>query len=67
LTSDKAVLTIDEPFCIGCGLCSKLLPAYFELIDKKATVKKQIPMNQENELIKQGIEKCPAKAIKYKG
>ena len=29
-------IDIKEQYCIGCGLCEKLLPRHFEVIDKKA-------------------------------
>jgi NAD-dependent dihydropyrimidine dehydrogenase PreA subunit len=35
----QVMLEIKEEYCIGCGLCVKLLPDYYEMKDKKAVVK----------------------------
>lgn len=56
-------LAIREDYCIGCGLCQKLLPEYFELKGKKAVVKK-IPEGQEAiQSVQAFTEKCPSRAI----
>lgn len=56
-------LEIREDYCIGCGLCQKLLPEYFELKGNKAVVKK-IPEGQEaRQSVQAFIEKCPSRAI----
>lgn len=60
-----AVLRVDEHFCIGCGLCTRLSPDDFVIINKKAKISKKVLKKEENEKIKQAIDKCPAKAIDY--
>jgi len=62
--SKKAeTLEIKEDYCIGCGLCVKLLPEYYEMNQNKAVVTK-MPEGKEAVLaLKESIEKCPSKAI----
>ncbi len=60
-----AVLRVDEAFCISCGLCTRVAPEDFIMLNKKAKVNKTILKQEENEKIKSAIDKCPAKAIKY--
>lgn len=61
------VLEIKEDYCVGCGLCVKLMPEYYEMKDNKATVK-EVPDNQVvNELAKQSAQRCPTKAIIFNG
>lgn len=58
-----ATLEIKKDYCIGCGLCVKLLPEYYEMNQNKAVVTK-IPKGKEAILaIKESVEKCPSKAI----
>lgn len=63
--SEENILSIDYNFCIGCGLCTKILPNNFMIENKKAKVYKKISREQEDENIRLVIQKCPAKAIKY--
>lgn len=55
---------IDQDFCIGCGLCQKIAPDYFELRDNKAYVIKTDDIKDEK--LKESIKRCPAKIIKIK-
>lgn len=58
-----ATLEIKEDYCIGCGLCVKLLPEYYEMNRNKAVVTK-MPEGKEAILaLKESVEKCPSKAI----
>lgn len=62
---EGSILSVNEQYCIGCGLCVKILPNNFVITNKKAKVVKTILKSEENENIKTVIEKCPAKAIQY--
>lgn len=55
---------ISKQYCIGCGLCEKLSPEIFKLIDGKATLIKE-HTNTDVSDIEIIINKCPAKAIGY--
>ena len=63
---EDSILNVDTSFCIGCGLCAKVSPDDFVMLDKKANVNKKIFKKQESENNKLAIDKCPANAIKYK-
>lgn len=65
IEKEDAILYVDKTYCIGCGLCAKVSPDDFIMLEKKANVNKKIFKKQENEKNKLAIEKCPAKAIKY--
>ncbi len=59
------LLSINTDYCIGCKLCVKKFPQYFEVLNKKAIIK-SIPSKNQLEKIKDICEKCPAKAIVIK-
>lgn len=62
LESEKLVDIFKES-CMGCGLCVRLAPEYFELIDNKAEIKNvDIDVNKLDK-IKEIVDKCPAKAV----
>lgn len=62
----ESILTVNESFCLGCKLCTKISPDNFVMSNKKAKITKRILRSEENEGIRQAIDKCPAKAINYK-
>lgn len=55
---------IKEAYCVGCGICVKLLPDYFEIYEKKVKLK-SLPADMD--IMKEVIDKCPTKAIRYYG
>lgn len=57
---------IKEQYCIGCGLCEKLLPENFEIVDKKARWKKSTLTDEQIDQLESIMNKCPAKAIDFK-
>ena len=60
---EEGTILIKEEYCIGCGICEKLAPEYFQIENKKAIVKnKHIGKDTENK-VEKAKEKCPAKAI----
>lgn len=60
---EEGAVLIKEEFCIGCGVCVKLAPDYFEMKGNKAVVIKDgIEIGEESNVIK-SEEKCPGKAI----
>ena len=62
---EESILSIKEEYCIGCGLCTKTLPNYYEMKNNKAIVK-QIPKNKkEIEEAVVMVERCPVNAILY--
>ena len=62
---EESILSIKKEYCIGCGLCTKTLPNYYEMKNNKAIVK-QIPKNKkEIEEVVLMVERCPVNAILY--
>lgn len=62
----KNGIDLKVQYCIGCGLCEKLLPQHFQMIDKKAKCKEFILKNEQIDKLKSIINKCPVKAIDFK-
>lgn len=58
-------LNISSEYCIGCGVCKRISPEHFEIVDRKATVVSQDISGGKKKAIDEAIEKCPPKAIKY--
>lgn len=64
LTGEKEEkLTINEDTCIGCGVCSRMIPEVYELKEGKAYVVDEGIKNVEKEILLETIKECPAKAI----
>ena len=59
----SATLEIKEDYCIGCGLCVKLLPEYYEMKQNKAVVVKMPEGKDAILALKESVEKCPSNAI----
>ena len=57
------LIYIDQDYCIGCGICEKVAPNHFKLIDKKAEIISQVIESDDIDKIKQAVEKCPANVI----
>jgi len=60
-----ALLEIKEEYCIGCGLCAKLVPELYEMRDNKAIVKEVSLNPMILKKINATVEKCPTKAIYF--
>lgn len=60
------VFEVKDDFCIGCGLCEKMLPKYYEIKDNKAKVKASPKNDEQIKAIVETVEKCPTKAIIFK-
>ncbi|MCM8709434.1 permease [Clostridium sp. SYSU_GA19001] len=59
-------MDINGKYCIGCGVCEKLMPQYFKVVDKKAKWKESTLNDMEINELKAIIDKCPVKAIVFK-
>lgn len=60
---EESKLKVSEEYCIGCGICAKIAPEYFEILDKKAKVINQSANEKDSKQINEATEKCPSKAI----
>lgn len=56
-------LEIQKDYCIGCGLCVKMLPEYYEMLNNKAVVRKSPEGENALIVINETINRCPSKAI----
>ncbi|MDS0528375.1 permease [Clostridium sp. SHJSY1] len=62
---EDTILSVDQNFCLGCGLCTKIAPEHFIIQNRKAKTINMILKTEKNDKIKFAIDKCPAKAIRY--
>jgi ferredoxin len=63
---ERNILNVNEQYCIGCGICTKISPNNFIIINKKAKIVNKIYKSDGDENIETAIDKCPAKAIQYR-
>jgi len=57
---------MSKNLCIGCGLCAKTLPVYYEMKNNKAIIK-QLPKNKnEMEDVVEMVERCPVNSIVFR-
>lgn len=62
-TISEEVVAVKQAYCVGCGLCAKMLPEVFKMVNKKALVSLE-SINCENEKqVNMVSEKCPVQAI----
>lgn len=54
---------VKKEYCIGCGICTKLVPEVYELVDQKAIVHGENISVEKVKRLEQSMEKCPTKAI----
>ena len=68
---DEAAAALDGPiavnadYCVGCGLCAKISPSHFKMVDKKATIISQTLSPGDDLAIKDAVAKCPAQIIRF--
>lgn len=63
--SNDSQVSINQDYCIGCGLCVNTCPKIFYMENKKAWVKDEMIIEPIAVKIKKAAEECPAKAINY--
>ncbi len=59
----QPLVKINKQHCIGCGICARVYPEYFEMNDDKAIVKSSKVTIDNKETIKASIDDCPTDAI----
>lgn len=58
-----SLIVINTDYCIGCGICVKILPEVFELVEQKAHVLNEGINPSHTAMIIKTADKCPTKAI----
>lgn len=56
-------VSVNQDYCIGCGVCVDICPSVFYLEDKKAYVKNKNILEPMAKKVKKAAEECPADAI----
>ena len=64
-SNNHMTLEIRADYCIGCGLCVKMLPEYYEMNNNKAIVRRSHDPKEALEAVKTSIIKCPSQAIVF--
>lgn len=62
-TEKKNTINIQREYCVGCGICAKLYPKKFVLIDGKVSLINNEIDEKSTIDISTVVEKCPVKAI----
>ncbi|SHJ78039.1 permease [Tepidibacter formicigenes] len=52
-----------SPICVGCGVCTKICPAVFQIKDRKAIVNQECNFNEWKKEIEEAKNTCPVNAI----
>lgn len=61
----KNTVQINSDYCVGCGICVKLLPDVYELNDKKAYARFEQVNAGNKHMIYESVKKCPTQAISF--
>jgi uncharacterized membrane protein YraQ (UPF0718 family) len=59
-------LTIRREYCIGCGICARLLPQCIRMTEGKAVIHEEADAARDADPIADMVERCPGKAITQK-
>lgn len=63
---NEDIIQIKKEYCVGCGLCAKLLPQYYAMKGNKAVVIMAPQGDEARQSVRESAERCPAKAIAFK-
>jgi len=59
----KPKVAVDKDYCVGCGICVKMMPEVYELIDQKAYARLENVNSGNMTMILKTVSKCPTQAI----
>lgn len=59
----KLKVHVNSDYCIGCGICVKMLPSVFELVEQKAIARLEHVNAGNRSMIDRTAQKCPTQAI----
>ena len=63
LLDEQGKAVISEELCVGCGICVKMMPEVYELIDQKAYARLENVNSGNMTMIHKTVSKCPTQAI----
>ena len=58
-------VSVNQDYCIGCGVCVDICPKVFYLENKKAYVSNRNVLEPMTSKVKKAAEECPASAISF--
>lgn len=64
---EERVVEIKKDYCVGCGICARMLPEYYEINEKKAKIIAEGVKNSDMDILLKSAEECPTKAIVVNG
>ena len=59
----KPKVAVNQDYCVGCGICVKMMPEVYELIDQKAYARLENVNSGNMTMIHKTVSKCPTQAI----
>ncbi len=59
----KPKVAVNQDYCVGCGICVKMMPEVYELIDQKAYARFENVNSGNMTMIHKTVSKCPTQAI----
>jgi len=59
----KPKVAVNQDYCVGCGICVKMMPEVYELIDQKAYARFENVNSDNMTMIHKTVSKCPTQAI----
>ena len=59
----KPKVDVNQDYCVGCGICVKMMPEVYELIDQKAYARFENVNSGNMTMIHKTVSKCPTQAI----
>lgn len=59
----KPKVAVNQDYCVGCGICVKMMPEVYKLIDQKAYVRLENVNSGNMTMIHKTVSKCPTQAI----
>ncbi len=59
----KPKVAVNQDYCVGCGICVKMMPEVYELTDQKAYARLENVNSGNMTMIHKTVSKCPTQAI----
>ncbi|MDD4834946.1 MAG: permease [Lutispora sp.] len=63
--TNQSEVSVNQDYCIGCGVCASICPKIFYMEDKKALARNEVIAGPMVEKVNKAAKACPANAINY--